>query len=172
MEFDVRAIEPGDSTAGFSLGDARHAPLKIFLRRHAKSYHAQKLAFTYGVFEPGKRSVVAYVTLVCGEVVAEQEGFADGDAIDYRYRQYPAIKIARLAVDREFRIFKLGTKLVSLALGIAKGVISAHAGCRFLIVDAKQDAVPFYAKCGFTLLDTAENKSRAAPVMFIDLAKI
>lgn len=172
MEFDVRAIEPGDSIAGFSLGEARHTPLKTFLRKHAKAYHEQKLAYTYCVFEKGRRAVVAYITLVCGEVVAELEAIPGSEGVDYRYGQYPAVKIARLAVHGDYRAYKLGKQLVSLALGISKGVISAHVGCRFLMVDAKQDAIGFYSKCGFTMLDTDENRSRPAPVMFVDLAKV
>jgi hypothetical protein len=40
------------------------------------------------------------------------------------------------------------------------------------MVDSKKPAVPFYERCGFTLLDTAANRSRDEPVMFVDLNKV
>ena len=61
--------------------------------------------------------------------------------------------------------------LIDLALGIAKDRISSAAGCRFLVVDSKQDAVEFYQKRGFTLLGTQANLMRSDPILFIDLHK-
>jgi hypothetical protein len=58
---------------------------------------------------------------------------------------------------------------VHLSLGIAKDKISPAVGCRFVTVDAKRDSVGFYAKQGFTLLDTQGNRDRLEPVMFLDL---
>jgi predicted N-acetyltransferase YhbS len=117
--------------------------------------------------------VVGYITLVCGEVVTE-----DGDPglineIEYRYKHYPAVKIARLAVDVSLqKQAGLGRALVNLAVGIAKGEISPAVGCRFVVVDAKTQAVGFYERCGFTMLETPANRERSEPVMFVDLSKV
>lgn len=46
-----------------------------------------------------------------------------------------------------------------------------HVRCQFLVTDAKQPAVAFYEKMGFTLLDTNDNRERENTVMFIDLLK-
>lgn len=43
--------------------------------------------------------------------------------------------------------------------------VAPHVGCRFLVTDAKQPAVAFYEKMGFTLLDTDDNRERENPVM-------
>jgi GNAT superfamily N-acetyltransferase len=168
---EIRLIECGDKLTGLSLGNFRHTPLKTFLQKHAKNYHNKNLAKTYVAFDKDK--VVAYVTLVCGEIVLEgDQDLLDEPDLDYRYKSYPALKIARLAVDSRYRGHDVGTALVDLALGTAKSIISPAAGCRFVAVDSKQDAVGFYRKQGFTLLDTQENKSRREPVMFIDLHKV
>jgi hypothetical protein len=66
----------------------------------------------------------------------------------------------------------LGKALVDLALGIAKREISPSVGCRFVMVDSKRNAAPFYEKCGFTILDTPANRDRVEPVMFVDLKKV
>jgi GNAT superfamily N-acetyltransferase len=173
VEIDIRQIEPGDRLTGLSLGDQAFTPLKIFLQKHAKTYHEQNLARTYGAFLIAEKpKVIGYLTLVCGEVVTGEDDNHLLQEIDYSYKHYPAVKIARLAVDKGMRDRKLGRALVDLALGVAKDTICPAVGCRFVVVDAKKAAVPFYLRCGFTLLDTPENQERDAPVMFVDLHKI
>lgn len=177
VEITVRQIEAGDTVTGLSLGHEDFVPLKTYLQRDAKKHHEQSLARTYGVFlDTEPKRVKAYVTLVCGEIVADtrESGLVAENGIHYPYRQYPAVKIARLAVDTRLKKLglKIGTKLVDLSIGISKDVISPSVGCRFIVVDAKQQSVGFYERCGFTALDTPENKQRAEPVMFVDLHKV
>ena len=174
VSFDLKEIEPGDALAGFSLGDAAFNPLKTFLRRDAKKYHIEDLGKTYGLFETaGARCIRAYITLVCGEIEV-QEGQPAVEGVEFRYPTYPAVKIARLAVDHRFRDrgLGLGTTLVRFALGVVKDQICPRVGCRFVVLDAKQQSVAFYLKQGFTLLDTEENRNRGQPIMFMDLRKI
>lgn len=152
-------------------------PLKVFIQRHAKTYEAQSLARTYGAYSTDAGSIgklLGYVTLVCGEVVIEDldAPLLAADGLEYNYRHYPAVKIARLAVDTRARGQNVGTNLVDLSLAIAREEISPSVGCRFLMVDAKRDSVGFYSKLGFTLLDTPTNRERDEPVMFIDLPKL
>ena len=170
----VKQIEPGDSLTGLSLGDAAFEPLKRFLRRDAQKYEAQSLARTYAAFNQATSKVVGYVTLVCGEIVtreSDHELLQETD-VQFPYPHYPAVKIARLAVDRRVAGIGLGTALVNLALGQAKRVICPTVGCRFVVVDSKRESVAFYEKCGFTILDTTTNRMRNAPIMWVDLNKI
>ena len=111
------------------------------------------------------------MTLVGGEIVADPDEVNLTKDPAYRYRHFPAVKIARLAVDKNVRNNGLGKVLIDLALGIAKDRISSAVGCRFLVVDSKQDAVEFYQKRGFTLLGTQNNLTRSDPILFIDLNK-
>lgn len=116
------------------------------------------------------------MTLVAGEVAIEKDddGLVDDEAEDvsYPYLQYPAVKIARLAVDRRARGRNIGTDFVSLAIAITQEEVAPVVGCRFLMVDAKIDSVGFYGKAGFTLLDTPTNLARDEKVMFIDIHKL
>lgn len=172
-DIEIRKIEPGDRLTGLSLGE-EFTPLKIFLQRHAKKYHETGLARTYAAFDLlNKGKILGYVTLVCGEIVLEDEDdrLLCGEGVDYHYKHYPAVKIARLAVDRRCRGSGLGSHLVNLALGVTKSVICPAVGCRFIVVDSKRAAVAFYEKCGFTILDTATNRARMEPVLFVDLHK-
>jgi hypothetical protein len=40
------------------------------------------------------------------------------------------------------------------------------------MVESKREAVKFYEKCGFTMLDTPAKREREEPVMFVDLSKV
>lgn len=116
--------------------------------------------------------MLGYITLVCGEVVTDDGDDCLIEGVDYRYRQYPAVKIARLAVDKSLqRRAGLGRHLVDIALGTARREVCPSVGCRFVMVESKKNAVKFYERCGFTMLDTAANKERDEPVMFVDLSK-
>lgn len=158
---------------GLSLGDAIYLPLKTFLQKHAKLYHQRHLARTYGVFDKDRSNkIVAYITLVCGEIVLEgNKRLLDEPDLKYNYKSYPAVKIARLAVHEDYRDEKLGSLLVEIALGTAKDIICPAIGCRFVAVDSKTEAVKFYERKGFSILDTPKNRRRSEPVMFIDLHK-
>ncbi|WP_052732057.1 GNAT family N-acetyltransferase [Devosia geojensis] len=180
VEITIRQIEAGDTVTGLSLGHEDFTPLKSYLQKDAKKHHEQSLARTYGVFlEDEPRRVKAYITLVCGEIVTDPgengpDGLVAEDGLHYPYRQYPAVKIARLAVDKRLKAqnLKIGSKLVELSIGISKDIICPAVGCRFVVVDAKKRSIGFYERCGFTALDTRENMQRAESVMFVDLHKI
>lgn len=166
----IRQIDPEDNLRGLSAGAPEFLPLKTFLQKHAKVYEAQNLARTYGAFDAVK--IVAYVALVCGEIVLEGDAtLLDEPDLIYNYKSYPAVKIARLLVDSRYRGSGIGVELVRLCLGIAKDTICPAVGCRFVIVDSKKDSVGFYSKQGFTMLDTPENRDRNEPIMFVDIHK-
>lgn len=172
MDYELRAIRPGDKISGFSMGHEAFAPLKTFIKKHAHAYEANSLARTYAFFEAGTTIIQAYITVTCGEVKLAPEDVQHEQPVVYRYSHYPAVKIARLAVPQAMRGNDMGRTMVQFALGIAKDVICPNVGCRFAVVDSKQESVGFYRKCGFTLIDTAENRGRDNPIMFMDLAKI
>jgi GNAT superfamily N-acetyltransferase len=109
--------------------------------------------------------------LVCGQIEIQNPDL--GENVDYRYDHCPAVKIARLAVDHRLRKKGIGAALVDFSLGVIKTQICPGVGCRFVVVDSKKTAVKFYADdCGFTLLDTEENRGLESPILFLDLYKI
>lgn len=173
VSFEVRKLRREDNVAKLSLGHENFAPLKSFLRKDAKAFERDSLARTYAAFIEGAGEVIAYVTIICGEIVIEDEKQLEHpEDVNFRYSHYPALKIARLATDRRFRGYGLGQSLVELSLGIAHEFICPNVGCRFIVVDAKKESVGFYEKCGFTIIDTEANLQREEPVMFIDLHRV
>lgn len=69
----------------------------------------------------------------------------------YGKRRYPALDIAYLAVNKNYRGKHLGTAIIDLISKMA--VEQDFAGCQFLSVEALKvepwSAVGFYDKCGF-----------------------
>lgn len=175
IDIEIRQIRPGDRFTGLSLGDNRFTALKTFLQKHAATYEKQSLSRTYAAFNIAENDRIAgYITIVCGEVVLADgdEPLIADDGLRYLYNQYPAVKIARLAVDRRVQGLGIGNALVSLCLGVVQDFVVPNVGCRFVMVDSKREAVVFYDRLGFTILDTPANREREEPVMFIDLSKL
>jgi GNAT superfamily N-acetyltransferase len=135
-------------------------------------YHDQNLAKTYVYVDESAahpRRVLAYITILVGEI---NNADAQVPEIPGYTFSYPAVKIARLAVDLSIQRQGLGGNLVDYSLAIVKRHISPHVGCRFVVVDANIPAVEFYRKHGFVMVDTEENKKRDHPLMFYDLLKV
>lgn len=155
-------------------GGEAFAPLKAFARQRAQKFETANLARTYVLEDQAERRIAAYITLVCSEVKSVPANDV-GPEIDFRYPHFPAVKIARLLVDERYRGGEqkrgFGKTLVEFALGIAQNDICPAVGCRFVVVDSKTESVKFYEKCGFTLLDTTDNKAASEKVMFLDLHK-
>lgn len=172
QNLELRLLEPADSVSGFSLGDPSLTPLKTFLRKDAQKFHKNGLGRTWCFTSTSTTTpkVVAYITLVCGEIAVD--GNVNAEDITYNYSHFPAVKIARLAVDKRYSGQGLGSQLVNLALAIVKEDVIPNIGCRFIVVDSKKNSVKFYEKKGFTLLDTQANRNRDNPLLFIDLIKI
>lgn len=165
----LREISPDDSVSGLSLGDVAFLPLKVFLQKHAKRHHVQNTGKTYVlVFERAPKRVVAYITLICSHVLTD--GVEAQGVGGYEYDDFPAIKIARLAVDQKYRKRGMGETLVDWAIGIASQHVMPHVGCRFLIVDSKPGSVSFYKKQGFLLVNTETEQEN--PLMYLDIGKL
>lgn len=169
-DYTLREISHDDTVSGLSLGDVEFAPLKSFLSRHAKRYHKNNAAKTYvAVPNVTNNRIVGYITLVCSQIHIDP---IPADVGEYNYEDFPAVKIARLAVDRRHRGKYLGIQLVQLAMAIVTERIMPHVGCRFIVLDAKQQSIKFYEARGFRLLDTEHNRQQKYPVMFIDIGKL
>lgn len=169
MAFSIVKLSRDHSVRGLSLGDQQYTPLKIFLEKHAKSYEDSSLSRTYVACEDGDTKIRGYISIICGEIELHMDH--EGEEVHFPYTHYPAIKISRLAVDRRLRELDIGRSLVNVAIGTATEIVCPSVGCRFVVVDAKKPSVDFYSKCGFTMIDTPENRAKTEPVMFMDLLK-
>lgn len=176
-DIDIRELDSSCKLNKFSSGDAAFQPLKTFLQKQALDFHNGSIAKTYvavSVLDKDEvnPTAIGYVTVVCSEIALVNAYIVNDCQKANAYDSLPALKIARLAVDAKHRKKDIGKKLVDLVIAIAADVVAPSVGCRFIITDAKREAISFYQKIGFTMLDTDENRSSDTPVMFIDLKTI
>ncbi len=172
--FIIKQLEAADidQVSRFRMNEEDDKPLVKFIRRDARKSAQAKLTQTYVAKLEGDAKVCAYVSIMCAEVALEKSyTIADKVGAD-RYEYQPAVRIARLAVEDEAQRNGIGQTLVQLVIDIALTQIQPMAGCRFIILDAKQKSVDFYSKLGFRLLDVVSNRKKETPLMFLDLQNL
>ena len=104
--------------------------------------------------------------------VSVQQFENDAQVDGFHYKDYPAIKLARLAVDKELQGQGAGSQLIDFVIGLAVDHVMPNTGCRFLIVDAKAQSVSYYEKKGFSKIGTAVDGEQVQTTMFIDLHRL
>jgi GNAT superfamily N-acetyltransferase len=175
--FYIEPISKTSDVKSFGMGSSTLLPLKSFLQNQALDFQSSLIAQTYVVIAKNNnqndvKKVVGYITLTCSEIdLQDYYEIADCPQAN-KYEVLPAVKIARLAVDKNYRNYGIGKMLMQFVVSLCLEVIVEQVGCRFLITDAKEDAISFYQRCGFTLLDSEENKASEHPIMFVDLKKL
>lgn len=168
-DYYIRKLEASDNVKNFSTGKQSFLPLKTFLQKQANHFQQSSIAQTY-VAATVNNIVIGFVTLTCSEIDL-QDGYDIADCSHANnYEFLPAVKIARLAVDARYRGNEIGSTLVGFAIAMILDRIAENVGCRFVVTDAKSEAVSFYKKLGFVLLDSDGNKSDGHQLMFLDLA--
>jgi GNAT superfamily N-acetyltransferase len=179
-DYTIRELSSSDRLNSFKTGDAAFVALKSFLTNQSIEFHSASIAKTYvaialekdamgELVEASSVGVLAYITLICSEIDMRTGYIVEDCTHANTYDSLPAIKIARLAVDKRYRGQRIGDQLVALAIAIASDIVAPVIGCRFVITDAKSAAINFYSKVGFTMLETEINRALENPVMFIDL---
>lgn len=170
-KIELRLLEEEDSCTALKLGDENLLPLKTYLKSQAKKHHARQLARTFVVVEEGQRIVIGYVTVLCTQIRVEQIA-AHGGEEHFPYEDYPALRLARLAVDRRHQKRGIGALLVDFVLALAKDQIMPHVGCRFLVLDAKPNSVAFYERLGFSKIGHIQDGANPLTLMFVDLYRL
>lgn len=82
------------------------------------------------------------------------------------FKSYPALKICRLATDKECRGEGIGAMIVNMIIASYRN--DNKAGCRFITVDTYADALPFYYKQGFCPL-SKEDECSETRLLYFDL---
>ena len=146
--------------------ECRTPDLNAFLKEDAFKNQEELISKTYLCYLFNQ--LVGYITLTTD--IIKKEEVRGEERIDVPYKEYPAIKIARLAVDKKYERKGVGGFLLLVAVGKAFK-ISDEVGCRFITVDSKQDSIGFYEKRGgFGLVKN--HKNRAYPTMYLDILPI
>lgn len=140
--------------------------LNDFLKNDALENQEQMVSRTYVCLY--EKQLVGFYTLTT-DIIEVQHVEKTHRWDGYKHKRYPAIKLARLAVDSRFERNGVGRLLLSAAVSIALNV-SQHVGCRYMTVDAKQEAIGFYEKHGFIVVEKTRSKNE--PSLYLNIPPI
>lgn len=165
---EIRALRTSDDRSGFESGDDA---LDRFFRKYAgQNQFRHYLGVSYVAVE-GHR-VLGFATVTPGQIEIEDLPAS----VSRKAPRYPLpiLRLARLAVDQKARSQGLGSQLLRFVCGMASRMADGY-GCAGVVVDAKPDAVKFYAKYGFVPYEVVEGQSEARPrstTMFLAMRAI
>lgn len=171
-----------DFVFGFDSGDD---DLNDFFRNDAFDHHNQLLAATYCMYprEALAEEIFAPLALVSflNDSIKIQKDERGIEKIIFwkwlknniphpkrLYKSFPAVKIGRLALPKEYQRKHIGTSLLNLTKKFF--LTNNRTGCRFLTVDAYNCApvINFYRKNGFDFLDE-KDQGKDTRIMWFDL---
>lgn len=156
--FYVTELRESDDFSDFSCGDG---DLDDFIRNDAPRYQSDQYAFTY-VARTYEHVPIAFYSVVMDGV--QKKRIPEKDELEIP--SIPCYKIARLAVDEDYRGMDVGETLLFDCIYQAKE-LSKQVGCRLVVVDSKPESVEFYLKYGFEY--TAKPEKQKYPTLYLDL---
>lgn len=165
---EIRALRENDDRTSFRSGDA---DLDRFLYQFAgQNQFRHHLGVTYVAVED--RAILGFATVAAAHLEIDDLPVT----IRRKLPRYPlpALRLARLAVDQAAQGQGLGLQLLRFVLRLALQMADDF-GCAGVVVDAKPDAEPFYAKYGFAALEAIEGRSDTRPSptpMFLSIGAI
>ena len=128
--------------------------LDVYLRSSAGQDLKRDIASVFVVVETETGEVCGYYTLAAGSIPFLSVLFDERKSLP-KYESLPAVRLGRLAIDKNYQGRRLGEFLLYDAF---KYAVNQSIAWKFFIVDAKEHAVNFYLKFGFKAF--ADDKTR------------
>lgn len=170
-DFEFVPLTEDSTIKPFDCGDD---DLNGFLFDDAKKYLRDLLAVTYLFIDQKNDKTVAYFSLLNDKISLDPDEQKRWNKLNRnisnakRRRNYPAVKIGRLAVSREYAGLGIGAAIINFVKhAFTHG---NRTGCRFITVDAYASAVGFYSSelCRFEFF-TEKDASEETRLMIFDL---
>jgi len=165
---EIRALREHDNRASFRSGDP---DLDRFFQQFAgQNQFRHHLGVTYVAVDD--QDTLGFVTVAAAHVEIDELPAAVRRKLPHY--PLPVLRLARLAIDQSAQGQGLGLQLLRFVLRLALQMAGDY-GCAGVIVDAKPDAVAFYAKYGFLAVQPVEGGSDARPAptpMFLSIRAI
>ena len=127
-------VLPLDETDDLSSFNCESEELNDFLKTNAWADQKNLVNRTRLCFCDG--DLAGFYSLAADTI--ETKSVIDG-IVSYQYRKYPAVKIARLAIDSRFERRGIGTFLMKIILAQVVSICD-NIGCRYLLVDSKLES--------------------------------
>lgn len=171
--WNIRRLDKQEKVKSFDCGDA---DLNDFILTESSIYREAMLAVSY-VMEETDGKVLAYFSLANDKVsLSDFESKTEFNRFrkhrfvnEKRLKSYPAVKVCRFGVDHSLKGQRVGSTLMNFIKTYF--VEDNKTGCRFITVDAYANAIPFYKKNGFELLNN-EDADAYTRLMYYDLGSI
>lgn len=173
-KYEIQKFENDIPTDNFDCDDE---DLNDFIKNEVQFYKQQLIAMPYIVVEKDKTDkILAYFTLANDKIAvtdfpsnSQFNKFKKKNFNKEKYlRSYPSVKIGRFGVSKDLQGIGIGTNIIDfIKLYFLE---DNKTGCRFLTVDAYNDAIPFYKKNGFEFL--TETDDNPTQLMYFDLINL
>src|SRR3954471_17090878 len=138
---EIRSLREADDRLRFESGDPDlDRYFRIFAGQNQFRHH---IGVTYVSVESGR--ILGFATIAAGHIEIEELPVSARRKLP-RY-PLPILRLARLPVDESAQRQGIGAQLLRFVLKLAIRM-SNDFGCAGVMVDAKRDAVDFYAKYG------------------------
>ena len=172
FKFDLLSNE--HDLSEFDCGDF---DINEFLKEDAMNYQNEKMANTYVFHEDNK--VIAFFSIL--NDCLHDKGFESNVWNKFhrkrkipnnkRTKQYPAIKIGRLGVTKNYQGTGIAYELMDFIKGFS--LIEHKPACRLLLLDAynKVLQINYYERNGFVFLSDSNTKDRTR-LMYYDLIQL
>jgi GNAT superfamily N-acetyltransferase len=173
-DFSFSSLSEDDNLDNFDCVDDE---INEFFREDSKNFQAEKITNTY-LFKEGSK-IVAFFSI--SNDCLNDLGYANNIWNKFhrkiklpnekRIRQYPAVKVTRLGIDKNYKGLGLSHQLLDFIKGWT--FIEHKPACRLLILDAynKPIQIAMYQKNDFVfLLDSDENAKHR--FMYFDLIRL
>ena len=139
--------------------------LNDFLKTDALNDHENLYSITRLICY--ENNIIGFFTLIADNISVKT--IPENEYSDYHYNKLPAVKIARLAVDKNYEHKGIGTLIITEILSVVN-LISDNIGCRIITVDAKENALGFYKK--FTFREVLSKKNQDYIPMYLDFLNL
>ena len=157
----------------FDCGDS---DLNDFFRNDVLNHERQLFTKTYCLYEynaelEAKSPLVGLISYSNDSVrIKDFKDHEEEIPEDKRYPNIPAVKIARLAIQKDFQHLGIGSLLLNLTKLFF--VTNNRTGCRLLTLDAYNDlrVLAFYMRSGFSFIHD-KDKNRRNRILFYDLSR-
>jgi GNAT superfamily N-acetyltransferase len=161
-----------DHTCIIKSFDCEDEDLNEFLIEDAKVSLSELLTVTY-ILENDAETIAFWSLLNDKIIKKEVNSFSWSNIWDRmpegkKYSSYPAMKIGRLGVSKQFKGVGIGTAIIDHLK--AKFITNNRTGCKFITVDAYKQSLDFYIKNGFVFFDSErDNVKLHTRQMYFDL---
>ena len=172
--YEIRILQKDEKVKSFNCGDD---DLNNFLLNRSNSFRKALLAVTYVFENIESKEIIGYFSLANDRVSLtdfenktefnrfRRNRFVNGK----RMKSYPSVKICRLGINKDFH----GKGIGSMLLNFIKSYFLEEnkTGCRFITVDAYNNAIPFYQNNDFQHLKKEESDT-VTRLLYYDLNDI